>query len=188
METIELQKKLLNTEYVYCLSNSSFCPNILKVGWTRNNPAYRANQLYTTGIPTPFKIEFLILTNQGKCLESRIHNYLSRCRISGSREFFNISVSDLRDILKNKFGLTLIQIADIIEHLPIVNYRQKHKKKSLNLCQHNLSLSPTKTSSLINSDELTDLFARFRYNPSPPGSPQNKVNMFDEFKYRPSTP
>ena len=66
METIELQKKLLNTEYVYCLSNSSFCPNILKVGWTRNNPAYRANQLYTTGIPTPFKIEFFFLFSKGQ--------------------------------------------------------------------------------------------------------------------------
>ena len=64
MEVSELKRKLLNTEYVYCLSNTSFSPDILKIGWTRHNPAYRANQLYTTGLPTPFKIEFL--TNQGK--------------------------------------------------------------------------------------------------------------------------
>ena len=188
MESIELQKKLLNTEYVYCLSNTSFCPNILKVGWTRHNPAYRANQLYTTGIPTPFKIEFLILTNQGKCLESRIHSYLSRCRISGSREFFNISVSDLRDILKNKFGLTLIQISDILEHLPKITRVRKHKKKQLNLCKLNSLNCTTNEQPLINSEELNNIFDKFRYHPSPPSSPRNKVNIFDEFRYRPSTP
>ena len=72
----QINKKILNTEYVYCLSNKSFNSDILKVGWTRYNPTLRASQLYTTGLPTPFVIEFLVLTNYGKELEGKYtHTY-----------------------------------------------------------------------------------------------------------------
>ena len=133
MEANEISRKLLNTEYVYCLSNSSFSSDVLKVGWTRHNPAYRANQLYTTGLPTPFKIEFLILTQHGRSLEGRIHDHLSRCRVNGSREFFNISISELREVLTNKFSLTLIELSDIIDYLPKQDNTSRRKKKQTSL-------------------------------------------------------
>ena len=188
MNPSDISKKLLNTEYVYCLSNKSFSPNVLKVGWTRNNPAYRANQLYTTGLPTPFKIEFLILTQHGRSLEGRIHKYLSRCRISGSREFFNIPLSDLREILTKTFSLDLIQISDIIDHLPKIDNNNKHKKKPLSNYNFQTDSWSTTEPPLVAPEELENMFARFRYQPSPPNTPPEEKNIFDKFRYRPTTP
>ena len=187
MNKFEIKKKILNTEYVYCLSNKSFNPNILKVGWTRNNPALRAGQLYTTGLPTPFKIEFVILTQQGKCLEGRIHNYLSRCRVSGSREFFHISLLELREILTTKFSLTLFQLSDIIEHLPKEDRYYRRKTKTREITPNNSLNNSKDDTPLIQSDEIKNMFDAFRYQPSPPNTPNNELNIFEKFKYRPSS-
>ena len=187
MNKFEIKKKLLNTEYVYCLSNKSFNPNILKVGWTRHNPTLRAGQLFTTGLPTPFKIEFVILTHQGKCLEGRIHDYLARCRVSGSREFFHISLLELREILTKKFSLTLIELSDIIEHLPKEDHYHRGKTKIREIIP-NYSLNNSRDDKpLINSDEIQNMFNAFRYQPSPPNTPDNEKNIFEKFKYRPSS-
>lgn len=192
METSEKNKKILDTEYVYCLSNKSFSPNTLKVGWTRYNPTYRANQLYTTGLPTPFIIEFLVLTQQGRELESRIHNYLSRFRVNGSREFFNISLSELRNILTSKFSLKLVQLSDIIHQLPKIT-KSKYKKKPLYEYKPVTKSFSHKEDSNIDisqseSLELDDMFARFRYSPSLDIQSNNKISRFDEFSYRPISP
>ncbi len=44
--------------YIYCLSNPMY-KGIYKVGQTKNNVSIRKNQLYTTGVIMPFKIEFV---------------------------------------------------------------------------------------------------------------------------------
>ena len=44
-------------EYVYVLSNPSFNENLLKIGFTRKNPIERAEELCTSGLPTPFVVE-----------------------------------------------------------------------------------------------------------------------------------
>ena len=33
-------------------------PGLLKVGFTTDTPDVRARELYTTGVPLPFKVEF----------------------------------------------------------------------------------------------------------------------------------
>ena len=43
--------------WIYCMSNKAF-PSLLKIGQTKNLPTARAEQLYSTGVPYPFKIEF----------------------------------------------------------------------------------------------------------------------------------
>lgn len=94
-------------EYVYCMSNKSFNSDLVKIGWTTNKPTVRAQQLYTTGVPTPFTIEFIIKTPDGRSLETRLHSHFSRYRENNSREFFNINVQELRQVLTDKFKLTL---------------------------------------------------------------------------------
>jgi len=191
METSITTEQLLTSEYVYCMSNKSFNPNILKVGWTRYNPAFRANQLYTTGVPTPFVVEFLILTNHGRELEGRIHNYLSRRRVNWSREFFNISISELRSILIDKFSLTLVQLSDIIDKMPKIEHTRKKKTTIIS----SVPIKPTIVSE-YDTTELydTDLSARFdRFRcPSPPEDVPpiitKPVSLFDEFRYRPLSP
>jgi hypothetical protein len=79
--------------FVYILSNPSL-PGLLKIGFSRKVPDERADELYTTGVPSPFVVEFYCLTEGDMELESTVHRLLSSARHSANREFFRI---DLRE-------------------------------------------------------------------------------------------
>ena len=86
-------------QYVYVMSNPSFPEDILKIGWTREHPYIRANDLHTSGIPTPFIVEFIIITSEGSKLEKQIHNHIKSHRVNSNREFFKISKDELSEKL-----------------------------------------------------------------------------------------
>ena len=106
-------------QYVYVMSNPSFPDNMFKIGWTRKYPTIRAKNLHTSGIPTPFIIEFLIITTDGYKLEKKIHEYIKQYRLNPNREFFKISKDILTKILTNELNLKLTLITEIIT--PIKN-------------------------------------------------------------------
>lgn len=81
------------SEYVYCLSNPAYTKNLYKIGFT-NNPIRRAEELYSTGVPSNFVIEFIIKTPHGKLLEKIIHNKLKNYRNNAHREFFRIPMTN----------------------------------------------------------------------------------------------
>jgi hypothetical protein len=92
------------SEYVYCLSNPDYSENLYKIGFT-NNPFRRAEELYSTGVPSNFVIEFIIKTPDGKLLEKIIHNKLKIYRNNAHREFFRIPMTMLKHILENELKL-----------------------------------------------------------------------------------
>jgi hypothetical protein len=100
-------------EYVYIMSNESFTDDTFKIGWTRDNPKIRANTLQTSGVPTPFIIEYIINTSDGSTLEKLIHKHLKTYRIKDNREFFKISKDTLKEILTTELNLELKQIDDV---------------------------------------------------------------------------
>jgi len=79
--------------YVYILSNASM-PGLLKIGKSRRGGRHRAKEIYQTGVPTPFHLEFEIYTPDCDALEMYVHERLYQNRVSNSREFFEIEVSD----------------------------------------------------------------------------------------------
>jgi len=86
--------------WVYVLSNISM-PGLLKVGYTALTPEKRAYQLSTaTGVATPFKVEYAFKCHEGEFLETEIHNYLESYRVSNNREFFNIELDKVIEIIK----------------------------------------------------------------------------------------
>ena len=91
--------------YIYVLSNESM-PGVFKVGRSINGGATRAKQIYQTGVPTPFQIEFEILVNEPCDTEILIHEELAEYRVSPDREFFK---HDLIEIIK---CITDVCIAD----------------------------------------------------------------------------
>ena len=109
------------TQYVYCLSNPDYTENLYKIGYT-NNPVKRADELYSTGVPTNFIIEFVIKTHDGKLLEKIIHDKLKDYRHNSHREFFRIPMPTLKNILEtelnwnayssNLFGECQIELID----------------------------------------------------------------------------
>ena len=106
---------IMNTQeqYVYVLSNTSFEDDVLKIGWTREHPRIRAINLHTSGIPTPFIIEFVIITNEGSNLEKIIHEHIKQYRINFNREFFKISKDKLKEILQNELNLDIVNDLNI---------------------------------------------------------------------------
>lgn len=94
------------TQYVYALSNPSF-KDMPKVGWSKKYPTIRALDLFKTGVPTPFKVEFIIFTKDGAKLESQIHIHIKQYRVSDNREFFKIPIDELKNILTNELNLEL---------------------------------------------------------------------------------
>jgi len=102
-------------EYVYVMSNPSFADDTLKVGYTREHPSIRANDLHTSGLPTPFYVEFVIITNSGSKLEKIIHEHIKQYRLKSNREFFKISKDTLVEILETELNLELKLINEINE-------------------------------------------------------------------------
>ena len=86
------------TGYVYCLSNPSFAESMYKIGFTKNNPYMRARQLNTTGVPTPFKVEMAKRVCNYRDKEIKIHKFLAKYRVNNNREFFNIALSEIKNI------------------------------------------------------------------------------------------
>lgn len=83
------------SEWVYVLSNPSY-ENMLKIGYTKNAPELRSEQLYKgTGVPTPFKLEFAKQCLNGEMLERLTHKYLKSDRVNNEREFFYTKLEDV---------------------------------------------------------------------------------------------
>jgi hypothetical protein len=81
-------------------------PGLLKIGKTRRTVSKRMKELYDTGVPMPFKMEFNARVDvdnpPGKVrgivdldkVERDIHRLLSKYRTNNSREFFKLSVDE----------------------------------------------------------------------------------------------
>jgi hypothetical protein len=88
-------------QYLYVLSNTSY-PGLLKIGHTSRDPASRARELSSTGVPTPFEIRLVLVVRSGSSAEAEAHRELHRYRKHRNREFFEISEEEaIKIILDN---------------------------------------------------------------------------------------
>ena len=84
--------------YIYCCSNPSYGHNIYKIGFTDRTPFERMEELYTTGLLFPFKLEFAKEMEFSHKAETKIHKILYDFRINRSREFFRVSIEIIKCI------------------------------------------------------------------------------------------
>lgn len=87
-------------EYVYIVCNPSFSPGIFKIGLTRGEVDKRMKSLYTTGVPTPFRVCAVIKTDDCVTLEKKLHSQYALARINNRREFFRLTEQSLGKILE----------------------------------------------------------------------------------------
>ena len=88
--------------FIYVMSNESFRDGILKIGISSKDPtSERANELYTTGVPKPFKVEYYAFVEDYKNVEEIVHSKLKKKRLNRDREFFNCSVPEAIDIIRD---------------------------------------------------------------------------------------
>ena len=88
--------------YIYCLSNVSM-PGLVKIGMTTKSPEERADGLFTTGVPTPFTIEFAKLVKEPRKKEKILHSHIETVcgeRVNGSREFFRVDPQLVRTLFE----------------------------------------------------------------------------------------
>ena len=78
--------------WIYVLSNDDM-PGLLKIGQSATDPELRASELYTTGVPSAFTIEYKGLFDGYALLERRVHAALIDFRRVKSREFFQLEVA-----------------------------------------------------------------------------------------------
>jgi hypothetical protein len=85
---------------VYVLSNPAM-PGIVKIGRTSHDDANtRIAQLYTTGVPVPFTIEFAGRVPNSEEVEKALHSAFAPYRVNPKREFFRIDPEQAIAILK----------------------------------------------------------------------------------------
>lgn len=85
---------------VYVLTNPAM-PNLVKIGWTRDDDAnLRIGQLYTTGVPVPFKLEYACRVTNGKDVEDALHRAFAPYQVNPRREFFRIEPEQAIAILR----------------------------------------------------------------------------------------
>jgi hypothetical protein len=87
----------VNTGWVYCLSNKAM-PGIYKIGKTKISPEERAKQLYTTGVPYPFKIEFAKYVTEYHKKEKSFQKILNQYSCNQSREFFEVDIAIIMEL------------------------------------------------------------------------------------------
>lgn len=75
-------------ETIYVLSNISIL-ELVKIGFTTGTASNRARQLSSTGVPTPFIVEFEAKVKNGRIAERHIHENLRQYRYN--KEFFRLS-------------------------------------------------------------------------------------------------
>jgi len=87
-------------QIVYVLTNPAM-PNLVKIGWTCGYDANaRIGQLYSTGVPVPFKLEFACKVADGLAVEKALHIAFAPSRVNAKREFFSIEPEQAIAILR----------------------------------------------------------------------------------------
>lgn len=87
-------------QYVYIMVNPSM-PEMLKIGYTKNDPEERAVQLSkSTGVPMPFDVVYSYSCFNGERIEKEVHKQLKQKRVRGEREFFYVSLDEAKQVIK----------------------------------------------------------------------------------------
>ena len=77
--------------FIYILSNPKI-PGLVKIGFTKRSVKQRVKELSsTTGVPTPFSVDAIFLSEAPLYHEKKIHHRLRKARVN-SKEFFEIDV------------------------------------------------------------------------------------------------
>ncbi|PZD75303.1 hypothetical protein C1752_00015 [Acaryochloris thomasi RCC1774] len=96
---------------VYVLTNSAM-PGLVKIGKTsQDDHNTRVSQLYTTGVPVPFDIEYACRVPNPTEVEAALHTAFAPQRINPRREFFEIEPDQAIAILR------LLNVEDVTDEV-----------------------------------------------------------------------
>lgn len=138
--TLKHNEKLLGG-WVYALSNESF-PDLLKIGLTTISPEDRAKQLSSSGVPTPFKVEWSVQVKDAPKVEKQIHTHFADFRVNPSREFFRVTLSELINYVSEEVDEYISSGVDLYLqfHAVHLDHPKKVKRESVMLSSELLDM------------------------------------------------
>lgn len=120
--------------YVYIISNiGSFGENIYKIGMTRRlDPLERIAELGDASVPFNFDVHAMIFSEDAPALEAALHRAFENRKlnmVNTRREFFNVSLEEIKTVVKQNFDKTVefIDVPDA-EQYRISQKLQSNKK------------------------------------------------------------
>lgn len=118
--------------YVYIISNiGSFGKDVYKIGMTRRlEPMERIDELGDASVPFNFDVHAMIFTDDAPKLEAALHRAFENKKlnmVNTRREFFNVTLDEIKEVVKNNFDKT-VEFIDIPD---ADQYRISQKMKNL---------------------------------------------------------
>lgn len=91
--------------WVYIIHSPSL-PGMVKIGVSRrlNGPYERISELSSSSLPFPFILDGFCFSDDSFAVESAMHGFFDKQRVSANREFFYVTPQQAIDALKNKFN------------------------------------------------------------------------------------
>lgn len=130
MQDIDYREANQRAGYVYVISNiGSFGENIYKIGMTRRlNPQDRVDELGDASVPFNFDVHAMIFSEDAPSLEAALHRAFEDRKlnmVNTRREFFNVTLDEIKEVVKNNFDKTV----EFIEFPDADQYRTSLKMK-----------------------------------------------------------
>ena len=120
--------------WVYIFSHPNI-PKLVKIGQSSHDPEIRAADLYTTGLPGPFHIEYKGLFEDYVQLERSVHAFLVEHRTSNNREFFEIephmAITAIRECASNRKCASNLPIHEILSQKSQQSFENTNVKKQI---------------------------------------------------------
>jgi hypothetical protein len=91
--------------WVYIITNKAM-PGLVKVGYTMKDPELRAKELYHTGAPHQYNVEYDVLVKNPREIEQQVHRYLNKQK--EGKEWFMCTIAETIDAIKAVAGTEII--------------------------------------------------------------------------------
>ena len=112
MKDIDYREANQKAGYVYVISNiGAFGENVYKIGMTRRlDPQERVDELGDASVPFNFDVHAMIFSDDAPALEAALHRAFEDKKlnmVNTRREFFNVTLDEIKEVVKNNFDNTV---------------------------------------------------------------------------------
>ena len=118
--------------FIYVMSNPSFKDGRVKIGISKQDPtSKRVEELYSTGVPEPFNVEYYAFVENYEAAEKIFHSSLDNKRPNKTREFFTCSVPEAIVVIRN---YAKIKYEEVLYRSPEqIRQAEREKKRKENI-------------------------------------------------------
>ncbi len=134
IKDIDYREANIKAGYVYIISNiGAFGENIYKIGMTRRlDPQERVDELGDASVPFDFDVHAMIFSDNAPALEAALHRTFEDRKlnmVNHRREFFNVTLDEIKEAVKNNFDKTVefIDLPSAEQYRTSVKMRQEIK-------------------------------------------------------------